>query len=663
MMRGQPRQAAMSLVQPLLVACSVLTLLAGASQGQTPEPQQRGALAGKPLFRDPVFDGAADPAIVWNFDERKWYMFYTNRRAKLPDKEIDGVNWVHATKIGVAHSTDGAQWKYAGTANITYGGDDVTFWAPDVVFGNGAYHMFLTVVPGIFRDWNHPRSIIHLTSQDLKTWKYESTLELSSGRVIDASVVRLAEGGWRMWYNNEADGKSIYYADSDDLHHWRDRGKVRLPDFSRGEGPKVFLWNDWYWMLVDVWDGLAVYRSRDALDWAPQANRLLQTPGHGADDGVVGQHADVVTTLDRAYLFYFTHPGRTPAAKKDGKDDKEGYQQRRSSIQVAELRFENGMLNCDRDAPVYIDLRFRRPPQIHDPSTILKRNGRYWCFSTGMGVQALCSSDLSRWHLAPPVFERPPDWVQQVVPGHRGYFWAPDVIEWKGRYLLYYSVSAFGKRTSAIALASSSALDPAAKDYAWTDHGLVIQTDEGDDFNAIDPGVIATPDGELWLVFGSFWSGIKLIQLDPQTGKRLSPNSPMHSLAHKEQIEAPAIYFHDGLYYLFLNWGHCCRGVRSTYNIRVGRSRSITGPYLDRDGADMLEGDGTLVLESQGSAIGPGHAGVFEHDGQLMLSYHYYARDRRGQPRLGISQLRWDDQGWPAIDAGLVYSGSVVQAE
>jgi len=526
-----------------------------------------------------------------------------------------------------------------------------------VFFGNGAYHMFLTVVPGVFRDWNHPRSIVHLTSQDLRNWKYESTLKLASNKTIDASVVRLDEGSWRMWYNNEADGKSIYYADSDDLHHWRDRGKVKLPNLPGGEGPKVFFWNDWYWMLVDVWDGLAVYRSKDALDWTPQPNRLLQTPGQGPDDGVIGQHADAVTSGDRAYLFYFTHPGRIPG-EHEGRED--GYQQRRSSIQVAELKYDRGVLDCDRDAPVHIDLRFRRPPQIHDPSTILKRDDRYWCFSTGMGVQSLHSSDLKHWCLAPPVFERPPDWVEAVVPGHRGYFWAPDLIEWNGRFLLYYSVSAFGKRTSAIALATSPTLDPAAKDYRWSDQGIVIQTGEDDDFNAIDPGVVATPEGELWLVFGSFWSGIKLIQLDPHTGKRLSPDSPMYSLAHKEQIEAPAIYFHDGYYWLFVNWGYCCRGVRSTYNIRVGRSRSVTGPYLDREGVEMLEGGGTFVLDSQGAAIGPGHAGLFQHDGQSMLSYHYYSRDHRGRPRLGVSPLRWDDQGWPVVDAGLAYSGEIV---
>jgi arabinan endo-1,5-alpha-L-arabinosidase len=301
----------------------------------------------------------------------------------------------------------------------------------------------------------------------------------------------------------------------------------------------------------------------------------------------------------------------------------------------------------------------RRPPQIHDPSTILHRDGRYWCFSTGMGVQALSSTDLTQWRMEAPVFAAPPGWVKEVVPSQRGHFWAPDVHQWRGRYLLYYSVSAFGKRTSAIALASSASLDPRAANYGWSDEGIVVQTSEDDDFNAIDPAVVAAPDGALWLTFGSFWSGIKLVQLDPTTGKRLAPDSPLHSLAWKTEIEAPAIFFHDGYYYLFVNWGTCCRGVRSTYNIRVGRCQKIAGPYLDRDGVDMLQGGGTLVLETRDQAIGPGHAGLFEHDGRLMLSYHYYAGERRGLPQLGINEFRWGKDGWPVVDERMAYSGTI----
>jgi beta-xylosidase len=611
------------------------------------------ATAPKPLYRDPVFDGAADPAVVWNFGERKWFMFYTNRRAKLPASEIDGVNWVHGTKIGIAESGNGADWTYRGTANINYGDENTTFWAPEVIYGNGGYHMYLTVVPGIFRDWSHPRTIIHLTSQNLLDWKYESTLKLANEKVIDAGVTRLVDGSYRLWYNNEPDKKSIYYADSKDLYHWEDQGKASMQGLQSGEGPQVFLWDKWYWMVVDVWDGLAVYRSDDALHWTRQQDNILQLAGQGADDGVKGQHPYVVVMGEKAYIFYFTHPGRLPG------NENGGYQQRRSSIQVAELELKDGVITCDRDRSVVMNMRNRFRPQIHDPSTILEHEGRYWCFSTGMGVQSLVSDDLTMWQMGPPLFEKPPSWVSDVVPGQRGHFWAPDVIRLDGRYLLYYSVSVFGKRTSAIALASSPSLDPQSPEYKWTDHGIVVQTNESSDHNAIDPSVFLASDGRLWLTYGSFWSGIKLVELNPQTGLRIVPDSPLYALAHKSEIEAPALYFHDGFYYLFVNWGHCCRGVRSTYNIRVGRSKSITGPYLDREDVDMLNGGGTLVLESQGAAIGPGHAGFLERSGELLMSYHYYDADKRGVPQIGINRVTWDADGWPVVEATMAYRSTI----
>lgn len=623
-------------------------------ESATAQPASRGVTAPKPLYRDPVFDGAADPVVIFNFAERKWYMFYTNRRANLPDEEVDGVNWVHGTKIGIAESQNGAEWKHRGTANIDVGIEDATFWAPEVIYGNGAYHMYLTVVPGVFRDWSHPRSIMHLTSEDLVNWKYESTLKLSSEKVIDAGVTRLLDGTYRMWYNNEADKKSIYFADSNDLFHWQDKGKVAMTGQQSGEGPQVFFWDKWYWMVVDVWDGLAVYRSDDAIHWTRQEENLLQQAGKGKDDGVKGQHPYAVVLGDKAYLFYFTHPGRLPG------NENNGYEQRRSSIQVAELQLSDGTLTCDRDAPVVMNMRNRFRPQIHDPSAILSEDGRYWCFSTGMGVQSLVSEDLTQWKIGPPLFDKPPAWVNDVVPRQRGHFWAPDAIKLGDKYLVYYSVSTWGKRTSAIALAISPTLDFDSPDYHWSDEGIVVETDESSDHNAIDPDVFLAPDGRLWMVYGSYWSGIKLLELDPATGKRISADSPLYSLAHKQEIEAAALGYHDGYYYLFVNWGFCCRGVRSTYNIRVGRSRAVTGPYLDREGKGLLRGGGTLVLDTRGPAIGPGHPAFLEKDGELLMSYHFYDGDNRGVARLGINRMSWDNEGWPVIEENMVYAGRIV---
>jgi beta-xylosidase len=282
----------------------------------------------------------------------RWYMLYTNRRANAENTR--GVEWVHGTRIGIAESVDaGVTWKYAGVADIQlpreFGGINATHWAPDVVRDDtGTFHMFLTVVPGVFDNWNHPRHIVHLTSADLRTWRNARPVKLAAERPIDASVARLPTGGWRMFYNNELDGKSIWYADSPDLEQWTDRGKL-IGD-QAGEGPKVFRWRGQWWLITDVWKGLAVYRSGDGLAWERQPNNLLEAPGQGADDQVKGSHADVVVSGDRAWLFYFTHPGR--------KDDKaDSYETRRSSIQVVELTFEGGWLQADRNAPARVALR------------------------------------------------------------------------------------------------------------------------------------------------------------------------------------------------------------------------------------------------------------------------------------------------------------------
>ncbi|SBW03954.1 hypothetical protein [uncultured Dysgonomonas sp.] len=151
-------------------------------------------IASKPLYRDTQYDGAADPVVVWNQKEQRWFMFYTNRRANM--QQTNGVDWVHGTPIGIAESTDGgASWQYRCDANIGYGETDYTFWAPDVIEYKGKYHMYLTVVPGTFTDWKHPRDIVHLTSDNLIDWTFESKLNLASDKVIDACVFN-AKDGW-----------------------------------------------------------------------------------------------------------------------------------------------------------------------------------------------------------------------------------------------------------------------------------------------------------------------------------------------------------------------------------------------------------------------------------------------------------------------------------
>lgn len=328
---------------PLLIAMLTLVTSCGSGPGLTGNP------ASKPLYRDPVHDGAADPVVVWNHAMKKHFLYYTNRRANVIDEE--GVSWVHGTRIGIAVSSDGgASWDYLDTCNIMYRPDpEPTYWAPEVVEHEGIYHMYLSYVPGIFTDWNHGRYLVHLISSDGISWEYQSRLRLASEKVIDACVFQLPGGSWRMWYNNETDKKSMYYADSPDLYSWTDRGKAL--GIGRGEGAKVFRWKGYNWMLVDEWSGLGVYRSDNLTSWERQQEKLLATPGTGKDDGVIGQHCDVFVEGERAFIFYFTHPGRLPGTESS---DKAAFQ--RSSIQVAELILRDSVLSCERDETVNIYL-------------------------------------------------------------------------------------------------------------------------------------------------------------------------------------------------------------------------------------------------------------------------------------------------------------------
>jgi arabinan endo-1,5-alpha-L-arabinosidase len=320
------------------------------------------------------------------------------------------------------------------------------------------------------------------------------------------------------------------------------------------------------------------------------------------------------------------------------------------SIQIPWLALSCLLIASCQSAGAELYGAAHRSIRVHDPSTIVRSGDEYWLFCTGRGISTRWSKDLIHWESGPPVFSAPPSWTTDAVPGFKGHFWAPDVIRMQDRYLLYYSVSTWGKRTSAIGLATNAVLDTKDPRYAWVDQGPVIQTSEQDDYNAIDPGVVLDADERLWLVFGSFWSGIKLVELDRVTGKRLSAESTVYPLAHKDAIEAACIHRHGTNYYLFVNWGQCCRGTNSTYEIRAGRSSDITGPYRDRQGVDLLSGGGTSVLGTSGSLIGPGHAGMMNAGETEWFSFHFYDGKQNGAATLGLAPLSWDAAGWPVVN-------------
>ena len=188
------------------------------------------------------------------------------------------------------------------------------------------------------------------------------------------------------------------------------------------------------------------------------------------------------------------------------------------------------------------------------------------------------------------------------------------------------------------------------------DQGKIIGSNVSDDWNAIDPNVIVDEQDQPWLAFGSFWSGIKLRKLDRATGRLSSEDQTLYSLASRPRtaelpgaIEAANIIRKNNNYYLFVSFDFCCRGKDSTYNIRVGRARRVTGPYVDRSGKPMMEGGGTLVISGGERWAGPGHCSILQEKDGERLVYHAYDTEWRGVPTLRISSIRWDAEGWPTV--------------
>lgn len=301
---------------------------------------------------------------------------------------------------------------------------------------------------------------------------------------------------------------------------------------------------------------------------------------------------------------------------------------------------------------------------VHDPA-LIEVGGTYYLFATGRGIAFWTSPDREHWTRREPVFAEPPAWTDDVVPGFEGRIWAPDIVQHEGTFYLYYSVSSFGENASAIGVATSPTLDPDDPAYAWTDHGIVVESVPGRDlWNAIDPNLMFDEEGTPWLVFGSFWKGIKLVRLSDNLTE-LSAEDEWHTIAARHRywklderdagdamngaIEAPYIVKRGDYYYLFASWDLCCRGAESTYKVVVGRSKDITGPYLDKEDQPMRLGGGSLVVEGNARWAGVGHNAVITADGTDYLVFHGYDRSNDGRSRLWIREIEWGPFGWPKV--------------
>ena len=271
-------------------------------------------------------------------------------------------------------------------------------------------------------------------------------------------------------------------------------------------------------------------------------------------------------------------------------------------------------------------------PYIHDPSTIVECDGKYYTFGTGGG--GLISEDGWTWNGG------------AVRPGGGA---APDAMKIGDRYLVVYGTTGGGTgggHASRIVTMWNKTLDPESPDFAYTEPVTVYESLVDEDFNAIDPGLMLDPTtGRLWLTCGTYFGHIRQVEVDPKTGARVEGTE---AIDIGRNLEATVMMYRDGWYYLLGTHGTCCDGVNATYNIVAGRSRNPRGPFIDNVGRSMIQGGGRAVITTEGRLVGPGHFGLYvEEEGVEKMSFHWEAdMDQSGRSVLGIRPLLWKD-GWP----------------
>jgi arabinan endo-1,5-alpha-L-arabinosidase len=329
---------------------------------------------------------------------------------------------------------------------------------------------------------------------------------------------------------------------------------------------------------------------------------------------------------------------------------------RRAFIGGALLAFAIGRAGAQGSSAINARMSGDYSP-VHDPC-IIKQGDTYYLFCTtsrgdsGGFVACRTSRDLANWEKSGFVFSQVPEWALVDVPGSRG-IWAPDISFFNGLYHLYYSVSTFGSNHSVIGLATNKTLDPADAGFEWVDRGPVVRSRKNDRFNAIDPNLFIDHEGRHWLSWGSFWDGLMMARIDPRTGKRLDSRKLLHlagrpvAPGEPSAIEAPFIVSRGDYYYLFASFDFCCRGAKSTYFTVCGRSRKVTGPYVDASGRPMTEGGGSVVIQGDERFKGTGHNAFLREGDRDYLVYHAYDVENAGKPALRISQIDWTPDGWP----------------
>ena len=298
---------------------------------------------------------------------------------------------------------------------------------------------------------------------------------------------------------------------------------------------------------------------------------------------------------------------------------------------------------------------------VHDPS-ILRQGTTWYMFTTDIlglpetsALRIRCSTDKINWQVCGSVFPAIPAWVAAKVPGIVG-LWAPDISYFGGLYHLYYSGSVLDSQQSVIGVATNTTLDPTDPKYKWVDQGEVLETNPGDDSNAIDPNILVAVDGSVFLNYGSYWTGLKQVQIDPSTGFRM-PGTQRVNLAERpgvdrDPIEGASMIHHGGYYYLFASIDYCCNQdyTTDTYKEIVGRSLSPQGPFVDQAGTPLMQNGGTVVVQGDSQWLGAagGTAYVDSETGESLLVFHALKASEGGAMYAWVKEIAWVND-WPML--------------
>ena len=289
--------------------------------------------------------------------------------------------------------------------------------------------------------------------------------------------------------------------------------------------------------------------------------------------------------------------------------------------------------------------------RVHDP-VMIKEGDTYYIFHTGKGISIKTSKDKIHWKNAGRVFDSShlPAWHKIDIPNQDGSLWAPDIHYSNEKFYLYYSVSAWMNFNSSIGLSTNTTLNAADPKYKWVDEGQVIgYKNGGEGVNVIDPNFIAEKNGREWLFYGSYKAGLRAVELDPSTGKLLK-DPPENIVITKSLGEGVFVIKGPQYYYIFASRGICCKGLQSTYQIVIGRSKAITGPYLNKEGASWIDNKYSLFLAGDSTEPGRGHNGFFTEGDSTFIVYHAYTRSANGASLLNIKPLYIDKEDWPTIE-------------